>query len=63
VVTANKVTANVLYPDLVIRYTTDGSTPTVKSKLYSSALPYQSNIQLRVFNHEGRGGRAVKVIK
>lgn len=62
-VTDNKVTANVLYPGMVIRYTTDGSTPTVKSKLYSSALPYQDNIKLRVFNNEGRGGRTVRVIK
>lgn len=63
VVTANKVTANVLYPDLIIRYTRDGSTPTVKSEKYSSEIPYQNNIKLRVFNNEGRGGRTVKVIR
>ena len=63
VVVDNKVTANVLYPNLTIRYTVDGSTPKATSSKYSSAIPYQNNMKLRVFNTDGRGGRTVKVVK
>lgn len=63
IVDGTRVKANVLYPSLTIRYTTDGSTPTVKSAAYKSVIPYQNNIKLRVFNGEGRGGETVKVIK
>lgn len=59
----NKVTASVLYPNLTIRYTVDGSIPKATSLKYSSAIPFQHNIKLRVFNAEGRGGRTVKVVK
>lgn len=59
----NKVAANVLYPDLIIRYTIDGSAPTIKSPKYNVTIPYQDNIKIRVFNREGRGGRVVKVVK
>jgi len=63
VVVDNKVAANVLYPNLTIRYTVDGSTPKATSSKYSSAIPYQNNMKLRVFNADGRGGRTVTVVK
>ncbi|RYF18503.1 MAG: beta-N-acetylhexosaminidase [Flavobacteriales bacterium] len=59
----NKVSANVLYPNLAIHYTVDGSNPTAKSPKYSAAIPYQNNLKLRVFNLDGRGGKTVKVVK
>ena len=58
-----KIKANVQYPGLLIRYTEDGSEPTVNSKLYTGDLPDTANLSLRVFNSMGRGGHTVKYIK
>lgn len=58
-----KVKANVQYPGLIIRYTTDGSEPTVKSKVYAGNLPDTANLSLRVFNAAGRAGRTIKFYK
>ncbi len=63
IVKDDKVEANVLYPDLTIRYTVDGSEPNAQSPKYTTSIPYQNNIKLRVFNNEGRGSRTVKVVK
>ncbi|MDQ8003571.1 MAG: family 20 glycosylhydrolase [Pedobacter sp.] len=63
VVKDDKVEANVLYPDLTIRYTVDGSEPTAQSLKYATSIAYQDNMKLRVFNADGRGGRTVKVVR
>lgn len=57
----NKVEANVLYPNLTIRYTTDGTEPTVKSPIYNQPITFSKGIKLRVFNGQNRGGRTVDV--
>ncbi|PUZ19945.1 hexosaminidase [Chitinophaga costaii] len=46
--------ANVQFPGLQIRYTTDGSTPTAKSSLYTSPLPANPRLQFKAFSSNGR---------
>ncbi|WP_158799163.1 family 20 glycosylhydrolase [Pedobacter sp. L105] len=58
-----RVKVNVQYPGLIIRYTEDGSEPTVTSKLYTADLPETANLSFRVFNSLGRGGNTVKYIR
>jgi len=57
----NKLKANVAYPGLIIRYTTDGSDPTVESSRY--VKPVSTNgklkVKLRTFDTRGRGSRVV----
>jgi len=55
-----KLKANVLYPGFAIRYTTDGSEPTMQSKVFNGEMNYVEGISLRAFNQAGRGGRTVK---
>jgi hexosaminidase len=50
--------ANIRYPGLEIRYTTDGTEPTASSSLYKGPVRLTSEeIRLRAFNNVGRGGR------
>lgn len=58
-----KVIANIQFPGLTIRYTTDGSEPTVKSPVYTGPLPNKGVIKLRAFNKKGRGGNTTIVSK
>ncbi|HJV18264.1 MAG TPA: family 20 glycosylhydrolase [Sediminibacterium sp.] len=55
------VVANVQFPGLVIRFTTDGTTPTMLSKIYSGPITQKGDIRLRVFASDGRGSRVVAV--
>lgn len=49
--------ANIQFPGLTLRYTTDGREPTVKSLIYTEAIPATGIIKVRAFNAVGRGGR------
>lgn len=60
-VVGGAVVANVQFPGLVIRYTTDGTTPTARSKAYSGPITRKGEIRLRVFASNGRGSRVVAV--
>lgn len=53
--------ANIQFPGLTIHYTTDGTEPNLKSKIYSSPVSFQKGLKFRAFNQEGRGGRAVSL--
>ncbi len=53
--------ANALYPGLAIRYTTDGSDPTIDSPLYSEPVPIDGAVRIRAFNKLGRSGYTVDV--
>lgn len=55
------VLANVQLPGLVIRYTTDGSEPGLKSKIYSGPIAEKGTIKLQVYTAAGRGSKVVTV--
>lgn len=58
--TAGMVSANTDIPGFQIRYTTDGTVPTVKSKLYQQPVPTSKALRFRAFNSLGRGGMVAK---
>ncbi len=53
--------ANVAYPGLIIRYTTDGSDPTVSAAEYTSAVRVDGKVKVRAFNASGRGSKVFVV--
>ncbi|PYF75583.1 family 20 glycosylhydrolase [Pedobacter nutrimenti] len=56
------VQANVQIPGLQIRYTTDGSAPTAKSKRYTTPLKVKGKITLAAFNQNGRSGKSISIL-
>jgi hexosaminidase len=56
-----RLQANIQFPGLVIRYTTDGSEPTINSKIYTAPLANNGKILLKAFSNSGRAGRSVEV--
>ncbi len=58
-----KLAANVQFPGLTIRYTTDGTEPTATSPVYTEPLALTTTIKLRVFNAAGRGGQTVTIAR
>lgn len=52
---------NVSYPGMVVRYTTDGSTPEFGSHRYDTSIAIEEGavIKLRTFDTRGRGSRVV----
>ncbi|QNL48278.1 carbohydate-binding domain-containing protein [Olivibacter sp. SDN3] len=55
------VQANTQFPGLTIRYTTDGSEPTINSTVYTAPIPFQEYLTFRVFNQQGRGSRSIRL--
>ncbi|HYH14299.1 MAG TPA: chitobiase/beta-hexosaminidase C-terminal domain-containing protein, partial [Flavisolibacter sp.] len=55
------VKMNAQLPGLLLRYTTDGSEPTLNSKRYTQPFPAKGIIKARLFTMSGRGGRTVAV--
>ncbi len=47
--------ANVRFPGLAIRFTTDGREPTADSTLYEGPVPVTGTVLLRSFDGRGRG--------
>jgi hexosaminidase len=56
------VKANVQFPGLVIRYTRDGSEPTMASSVYETPVGAKGKLSFRVFSAAGRGGRSVSIV-
>lgn len=53
--------ANVEYPGLIIRYTTDGSDPDSYSAMYEKPVKVSGHVKLKAFDKTGRGSRAIDV--
>ncbi|WP_375583450.1 family 20 glycosylhydrolase [Cyclobacterium xiamenense] len=51
--------ANVNFPGLELRYTTDGTEPTPASQRYESPLPLKGAVRIRAFDATGRGSNTV----
>ena len=56
-----KVFANVEFPELIIRYTTNGEVPTLKSKVYTMPITEKGMIKFKVFNKIGRSGNVTVI--
>ncbi|HTN19694.1 MAG TPA: family 20 glycosylhydrolase [Pelobium sp.] len=61
IVENNLVKANILYPNLILKYTVDGSEPNVDSALYTSPIPFVPNMKLSAFNKKGRRSNVINV--
>ena len=55
------VHANIQLPGLTIRYTSDGSEPTMNSTLYTNSINQKGIIKFRAFDSMGRGGRTIQI--
>jgi len=49
--------ANIDFPGLIIRYTTDGSEPDTGSQLYEIPVEVSGEVKLKSFSSDGRGSR------
>jgi hexosaminidase len=54
--------ANVEYPGLIIKYTTDGSEPTFESTTYTKPVSVSGEVRLCSFDISGKASRSVQVI-
>lgn len=53
--------ANIAFPGLEIRYTTDGSEPDRNSPLFTAPVKVTGDVQVRAFSRTGRGGSSFPV--
>lgn len=60
-VIGGKLAANVQFPGMTIRYTTDGTEPTPASPAYTEPIAATGTIKLKVFNTQNRAGRTVTI--
>ncbi len=56
------VVANVQFPSLAIRYSMDGTEPTMKSALYTAPIKAKGTVKIKAFDSKGRGGRTIVVV-
>jgi len=61
VVENGKVLANIQIPGFTIRYTTDETEPTSKSKIYMTPIAEKGIITLCAFTKSGRKGRSIQI--
>jgi hexosaminidase len=59
----DKVKVNCELPGLIIRYTKDGSIPTVRSAVYIKPLSGKGIVHFRIFNSKGRAGQTNSITK
>lgn len=53
--------ANASFPGLEIRYTTDGSEPTLESPLWTGPVKVNGPVSIRTFDSAGKGSRSLRV--
>ncbi len=61
VIKEGRLYANIDFPGLLIRYTTDGSEPDTDSPVYSGPVEVSGKVMLRSFDTRGRGSRTSAV--
>jgi hexosaminidase len=61
VIDSGRLEANVAYPGLTLRYSTDGSEPSAISTLYMEPVAVSGTVKIRAFDSRGRGSRTVDV--
>ena len=54
-----KLMANIEFPGLELRYTTDGSEPTKNSSLYAGPVDVSGEVKIRAFDSSGKASRVV----
>jgi hexosaminidase len=52
---------NIAYPGLTIRYTVDGSDPSIDSPVYRDQVRINGTVKLRAFSSSGRYGRSIEL--
>lgn len=56
-----KVAANVQIPGLTIRYTTDGTEPTLNSTVYTEPVANTGTLKFKAFTAQGRAGQSTAI--
>jgi hexosaminidase len=62
VVDDGQLKANVEYPGLIIRYSTDGSEPTLKSPIYENPISISGEVALKTFDSAGKPSKTVSIV-
>jgi len=57
-----KINANVQFPGLTIRYTSNGEEPTLRSTLYTGPIADKGVIRLKVFDARERSSRTTEIV-
>ncbi|WP_443936801.1 family 20 glycosylhydrolase [Pedobacter sp. MW01-1-1] len=57
----DKVNANVQFPGLIIRYTTNGDEPNDQSELYKQSISAKGILKLRAFTQNGNASRTITI--
>jgi hexosaminidase len=55
------VHANIQLPGLTIRYTSDGTEPSINSKQYVEPIADKGILKLKAFDSKGRSGRTIEI--
>jgi hexosaminidase len=61
VVRDGRVSANVAFPGIAIRYTVDGTEPDLAAALFQNPIPLSTKIKLRSFDTRGRSSRTENI--
>lgn len=62
VVEGGKVLVNHVLPGMTLRYTSDGSAPTVRSKLVAGPIAAKGTISAAAFDRSGRAGLVARIV-